>query len=133
MNMLISFYALLNLILSMYIPIANAMPESPQTSPVVSKSHETVCVEYGADYWTNYILGLSATPEEKQWLIKTATCESHLTNCADSGYYKGIMQYSPETFKNAGGKNIWDGAEQINLALSYYRVHGSGAWPNCGK
>lgn len=105
------------------------IPVAPKPAPQPTAA----CVELGSGYWGNYIANMSATESEKAWLMRTASCESGMRNCAFSGTYCGIMQFHPQTFASAGGSNIWDGAQQLTLALNHYRVHGSGAWPHCGN
>jgi hypothetical protein len=67
------------------------------------------------------------------WMIRTATCESNLhTNSYNpSGPYYGLFQFVMSTFTAHGGTNIWDPAQQSELAASMFASGDSSAWPVC--
>lgn len=51
---------------------------------------------------------------ETDWALFISDCESGFDPFAinPAGYY-GLFQYSPSTYKNCGGTDIWDWSEQI--------------------
>lgn len=89
---------------------------------------ENNCVD-----WDRYIDSITTNEAERAWLKFVIRCESGCRAGADNNrYYKGILQFSPRTFASYGGTNIYDGYQQINIALSIYRSGGAEHhWPAC--
>ena len=52
------------------------------------------------------------------WMVRIAQCESVLRPNAynPSGPYYGLFQFAMSTFRANGGTNIWDPADQANVA-----------------
>jgi resuscitation-promoting factor RpfB len=101
---------------------------------VVPTEDVSACQEMGPTYWTEYIQTMNATDEEKDWLLCISACESGRNNCRVSYNYRyyGLMQYDPSVFSNASGGSIWDGGEQLRLALAVYRYGNPyGAFRDC--
>lgn len=94
------------------------------------------CTEKGPTYWKSYLSNLKgATETEKQWLIRIATCESHLHNCSKNkrSSASGLFQYLTSTYRSAtkhlsNPPSIWDGEFQTKLALNAYRGGQANAW-----
>lgn len=62
------------------------------------------------------------------WMVEIASCESTLRSNAFNprGPYYGLFQFLMSTFKANGGTNIWDPADQANVAARML-AHGQ-AW-----
>lgn len=87
----------------------------------------------GFEYWRSVIEEMDATEDEKAWLVRVMKCESngneYVTNWEGSGA-SGLMQFMPKTYAGNGGIDIWDGHEQLQIALKMYRNGQSYQW-NC--
>ncbi len=86
--------------------------------------------------WDKAIDAATSDPQARDFLYFLSRCESHCNNTAvnRNGTYFGLFQFSKRTFTNYGGKNIFDGNEQIRLALDIYRKGASaGQFPACWR
>lgn len=85
--------------------------------------------------WDSYIDQITSDEGERRWLKGVMRCESGCyAGANNSGIYKGLMQFSQRTFTGYGGTNIWDGYQQLRIALTIYRAGGaSHHWPGCTK
>lgn len=82
----------------------------------------------GCNYWNSYVDTLTVTEDESSWLKRVMNCESHCNPNATNGVNNGLMQFASSTYKSNGGKNIWDGYEQIEIALKMYKQGRASAW-----
>jgi hypothetical protein len=62
------------------------------------------------------------------WMVQIARCESGLRPTAvnSAGPYIGLFQFLQSTFTHNGGTNIWDAADQANIAakmLAHGQAH----------
>ena len=68
------------------------------------------------------------------WMVSMARCESGLRPNAYNprGPYYGLFQFLMSTFRANGGTNIWDAADQANIAAPFGNfTNVSRAWPRC--
>ena len=75
------------------------------------------------------------TPEAVLWANVIVFCESGYNPNAvnPSGYY-GLFQYSPSTYKNCGGTDIWNWREQIMITKNCMFDHGrQNEFPACNR
>jgi peptidoglycan hydrolase CwlO-like protein len=63
-------------------------------------------------------------------LVRVADCESHLNPRAynPSSNTVGLFQFQPGTFYAHGGQNIWDAADQSNVAAKMFSQGYADAW-----
>lgn len=97
--------------------VAPAAPRPPVV-PAASPNSIVGIIEAAAARW-----GVSGS-----WMVKIATCESGLRPTAynPSGPYIGLFQFLPSTFSHNGGTNIYDPADQANIAakmLAHGQAH----------
>ncbi|MHB8717998.1 MAG: transglycosylase SLT domain-containing protein [Candidatus Dormibacteria bacterium] len=66
------------------------------------------------------------------WMVKIARCESGLRPNAYNprGPYIGLFQFLQSTFTHNGGTNIWDAADQANIAAKML-AHGQAYQWSC--
>lgn len=77
------------------------------------------------------------SPPGQGWLASTRACESTNDPRAHdpSGTYHGWYQFDMSSWAGAGGSgdpHLASKREQSYRAAVWYRMAGSGAWPNCG-
>jgi soluble lytic murein transglycosylase-like protein len=70
--------------------------------------------------------------DDPNWLLRIASCESGLRPNAinRSGPYYGLFQFLMSTFLHNGGHNIWDPADQANIAAKMI-AHGQAHQWSC--
>jgi soluble lytic murein transglycosylase-like protein len=66
------------------------------------------------------------------WMVQIARCESGLRPTAvnPAGPYLGLFQFLQSTFTHNGGTNIWDAADQANIAAKML-AHGQAYQWSC--
>lgn len=73
------------------------------------------------------------------WAVNIAVCESGLNPKAknekdtDGLPAFGLYQFKETTFKNAGGKDIWDWKEQTQITMRMLKNNKWKSWPMCTK
>lgn len=69
------------------------------------------------------------------WMVRIASCESGLRPNAynPSGPYIGLFQFLPSTFAAHGGTNIYDPAQQADIAANMLAHGGARSWPVCSQ
>lgn len=82
------------------------------------------------------------TSADREWLERTARCESHGDYHAISatGKFRGRYQFDRDSWRRAGGIRLTGHADparaspqgQDVVALRWRRMVGTGAWPVCG-
>jgi hypothetical protein len=78
---------------------------------------------FNCDYWHAYVDNINATDEEKKWLKFTMKWESGCNAERNSGFYKGLFQWSPCIWYAQYPKdNIFDGELQIKRVLEKLRA-----------
>lgn len=96
------------------------------------------------EYWHEVVD--NAVPEtdltKREWfkyvMWRESGCDSGKSS-RGTGFFKGLMQFSPRTFAAKGGENIWDGYEQILMASEMYDHAGvnwdyiKSQWPTATK
>ncbi|MBV8160079.1 MAG: transglycosylase SLT domain-containing protein [Acidimicrobiia bacterium] len=92
-------------------------PAAVPPPPAVSGDVESI-IRSAAAQW-----GVSG-----DWMVSIARCESGMRPTAYNphGPYYGLFQFLMSTFKNNGGSNIWDAADQSNVAakmLAHGQAH----------
>jgi hypothetical protein len=116
-------------------PVLASLPPAPQLSPLqVVEGTEIPSGPYSTAEVEGIITqAAEADGVDPAWMIRTATCESNLhTNSYNpSGPYYGLFQFVMSTFTAHGGTNIWDPAQQSELAASMFASGDSSAWPVC--
>jgi soluble lytic murein transglycosylase-like protein len=95
-------------------PVKAAPPAAPPANP----NSVIGIIEAAAARW-----GVSGS-----WMVSIARCESGLRPNADNprGPYIGLFQFLQSTFRNNGGTNINDAADQANIAakmLAHGQAH----------
>lgn len=84
----------------------------------------------GCEYWDKVIDSKTQDSEEREWLKEVMRCESTCNSKADSGTYKGLFQFHPNTFERNSeeGMDIWNGGDQIDVTLKMIRNGRKSAW-----
>jgi hypothetical protein len=85
----------------------------------------------GCNYWFAYVDTLSLENHESTLLKKLIKCESTCNPQASNGVNHGLLQFHPSTYRNNGGTDIWNGYEQIDIALKMISTRGTSPWKNC--
>jgi len=64
------------------------------------------------------------------WMLRTANCESHFhwNSVNPSGPYIGVFQFLMSTFLHNGGHNIWDPADQADVAARMFSQGQARQW-----
>ena len=80
-------------------------------------------IPYGKEAIANLIRAAAAKwGADPNQLLRVAMCESHLnpgSYNASSGA-SGLFQFKPATFYGHGGHNIWDAADQADIAAKMF-------------
>jgi len=87
---------------------------------------------FNCDYWHSYVDNINATDEEKKWLKFVMKWESGCNAERNSGFYKGLFQWSPCIWYSQYPKdNIFDGTLQIKRVLEKLRAGANphNLWP----
>jgi hypothetical protein len=94
---------------------------------------DVVGLNNGCNQWDAYIEKVSEKKKQEEWLKYAIRCESGCNAEANnSNMYLGLLQFSEYTFEAYGGENIWNGYEQIDIALQLYKSgEADHHWPNC--
>ena len=114
-------------------------PPTPKPAPVVRVSAPapapTGTSSSGGDVAAIITAAAQAAGVAPSWLISTAACESGLNPNAynGAGPYEGLFQFLPSTFRAHGGTNIWDPAQQAQIAATMFASGESGEWPVCSR
>lgn len=78
------------------------------------------------DYWGDVVDRIASSDKEKRWMkfvmFRESGCDSGRVSHG-SGFYKGLFQFAPATFRNKGGSNIWDGTEQIEIVHQMFNYY----------
>jgi len=95
----------------------------------VSQIEEELIVE-SCGYWDTEIDGMTESIGERNWLKRVMKCESMCRSWAKNSTSEasGLMQFMPSTFHGNSGVNIWDGREQLEVALRMYRNGQAWQW-----
>lgn len=74
-------------------------------------------------FWSERVDTLTSNAVERSWLKRVMWCESKGDRFAKNknSYASGLYQFMPSTFRGNGGKDIWNGFEQMEIALRMYR------------
>ncbi|MBD3329322.1 hypothetical protein GF357_02400 [Candidatus Dojkabacteria bacterium] len=82
------------------------------------------------DYWDGIIDSKTSDSEERDWLKAVMRCESRCNAKADSGTYKGLFQFHPNTFErnSSEGMDIWNGGDQLDVTIEMIRNGRKSAW-----
>ena len=116
-----------------------AAPPTPTPAPVVRAVAPAVAStgtsSSGGDVEAIITAAAQAAGVSPSWLISTAECESGLNPNAynGAGPYDGLFQFLPSTFRAHGGTNIWDPAQQAQIAATMFASGESGEWPVCSR
>jgi soluble lytic murein transglycosylase-like protein len=114
-------------------------PPTPTPAPVVRAVAPAVAStgtsSSGGDVEAIITAAAQAAGVSPSWLISTAECESGLNPNAynGAGPYDGLFQFLPSTFRAHGGTNIWDPAQQAQIAATMFASGESGEWPVCSR
>jgi hypothetical protein len=107
------------------VPSPSAAP-TPAVKPVVRHippAPKPVAIPYDKQAVANLIRAAAARyGANAEQLLRVAMCESHLnwnSYNASSGA-TGLFQFKPATFRAHGGHNIWDAAEQADIAAKMF-------------
>ncbi len=103
--------------------------EQPTEKIVIAGTKQPSTQPKGCTYWNGYVDSLGVSQAESNWLKPLMRCESTCNPGASNGVNHGLLQFHPNTYTRHSGKNIWDGYEQIEIALRLYRSGGAGHWP----
>jgi hypothetical protein len=102
-------------------PAPTAAPKPPARPRVVAPPAPPVGAGPPAD--PNSVIGIIEAAAARwgvsgSWMVKIASCESGLrTNASNPrGPYIGLFQFLQSTFTHNGGTNIYDAADQSNIA-----------------
>ena len=103
-------------------PTAKLAPAAPARPVTVAPSQQAV-----ADIIRAAAAKYGANADQ---MIRVAMCESHLNpnSYNPRGGYTGLFQFAPSTFAAHGGHNIWDAADQADVAARMFASGGAGAW-----
>jgi soluble lytic murein transglycosylase-like protein len=109
-------------------PLPVLIVRIPPTAPTGTSSS-------GGDVEAIITAAAQAAGVAPSWLISTAACESGLNPNAynGAGPYEGLFQFLPSTFRAHGGTNIWDPAQQAQIAATMFASGESGEWPVCSR
>ena len=74
-------------------------------------------------HWDSVIDSKTSDEKERTWLKHVMRCESGCNPSIVSynGLWHGLFQYRQDTFASHGGRNIYDGNEQIQMTLAVLR------------
>lgn len=86
-------------------------------------------------HWFEIVDRATEDEWERETLKSLIRCESHCNDAKNnSNRYLGLLQFNRNTFEHYGGKDIWDGEQQILSALNILRAGGlSHHWPACSQ
>ena len=101
-----------------------------QAHTVAPKPIRRVSVVPNCDKWYAVADKYVTNEVEGSWVKRVMRCES---TCNEKAYNasssaSGIMQFLPSTYRANGGKDMWDGEEQIQVALRMYRMGQAYQW-----
>lgn len=87
---------------------------------------------FNCEYWFTYVDNINASQEEKRWLKFTMKWESGCNAERNSGFYKGLFQWSPCIwYSQYPYDNIFNGELQIKRVLEKLRAGANphNLWP----
>lgn len=110
----------------------------PMVERIVIKGSKPVPI-HSCSFWNKVID--KQVPKEKNktkntWMKYVMLCESGCDPLKNtSEHYFGLYQFSPKTFTAYGGKDIFDGYDQIKIVSLMYDLQGNPAhhWPACNR
>jgi uncharacterized protein YabE (DUF348 family) len=109
------------------------------TPQIIKKGTKVIETNSSCKYWDDVIDSKTADPRIRKWLKGLVRCESTCNPLAQNGnYFYGLLQFAPRTFRVYGGTDIWNGQDQIDIAIKMYnhyngnRVYIIKQWP-CSK
>ncbi len=115
-------------------PTAAPAPPALSAKPALKKARVTAPpVSAGPPADPNSVIGIIEAAAARwgvsgSWMVSIARCESGLRPTADNprGPYIGLFQFLQSTFSHNGGTNIYDAADQANIAakmLAHGQAH----------
>ena len=122
------FSFILGYALTAYIEMSPPIPSYEKAPVYIGEYHAEPMprVASGLDYWNSAIALMDATEDERAWLSRVMACESmgneYAVNFTGSAA-SGLMQFMPNTYYGNGGTDVWNGHEQLQVALKMYQ-HG---------
>ncbi len=110
-------------------------PPTPVPTPVPAPQPVAPAVAYPPGSVEAIIMAAAqAHGVDGNWMIRIASCESGLSpTSVGSGTYYGLFQFLPSTYAAHGGTNIFDPAEQSNIAAGMLANGGARSWPVCSQ
>jgi hypothetical protein len=106
---------------------------APTARPAIKKARVAPPVSAGPPADPNSVIGIIEAAAARwgvsgSWMVSIARCESGLRTTAYNprGPYIGLFQFLTSTFRANGGTNIYDAADQSNIAakmLAHGQAH----------
>ncbi len=103
---------------------------------VIARGTKKISTNSSCKYWDNIIDKKTSDKRVRKWLKGLIRCESTCNPLAQNGSsFYGLLQFMPATFKAYGGTDIWNGQEQIDVAIKMYNHYNGNAtyiirqWP----
>ena len=110
--------------------------DPPAPTPKPAPAHHSVAIP-ARTYPANSVIGIIYAAANRwgvsgSWMVSIARCESGLNprSYNPSGPYYGLFQFLMSTFVHNGGTNIWDPADQANIAAKML-AHGQAYQWSC--
>ena len=103
-------------------------PPPPPPPPLQHNTHVVIPPAVSGDVVSIIRAAAAQNGVSGDWMVEIALCESTLRPNAYNprGPYYGLFQFLMSTFRANGGSNIWDPADQANVAAKML-AHGQ-AW-----
>lgn len=100
------------------------------TPQIIAKGTKKVNTNSSCKYWDSVIDKKTTDRRVRNWLKGLIRCESTCNPSAQNGTsFYGLLQFMPATFKAYGGTDIWNGQEQIDVAIKMYNhYHGNATY-----
>ena len=95
---------------------------SPQ---IIANGTKVVTTNASCKHWDNIIDSKTEDERIRNWLKGLMRCESTCNPLAQNGTaFYGLLQFMPATYRSYGGTDIWNGEEQLDIAIKMYYHYG---------
>ncbi len=96
--------------------------KEPQKQIIVKGLKRATSFSGSVEYWRPYVLAAASKyGADSDQLMRVMACESGGNALAyNPSGASGLFQFMPSTYSGNGGKNIWDGYEQIEIAAKMF-------------